>query len=155
MDIILVFGGVTATDYQHLRTRMLRSNESPKVIRVRTFAEEADLFSRYEYDAWMTMSNKEYKEGLEARIEQLLRPLLHGDSLDDVKAIILPEEALDAHLTTLPRTEPWGWLIGRLPEGIARYRVRSSARGGANWLESIGENTTYGHSLPLEKANIR
>lgn len=145
-------GIVNETDYRHLLVKMAETDGlEPKVVLLNRYMREQTLFGFRQQEECVEWNDDLYDSALNDRIQLLVMPLFGDTPLTDVKAVILPEE-VDYSKEPQSRVEPWGWLVERLPEDVAIYRLRRCERGGPNWLESLG-SSRYGGHLPAETAH--
>ena len=122
--------------------------ETPTVIHVRRFMTEEELFGT-DKDTRMELEELGYNMALQSLTDARISQLFGDTPLSAVTAIILPLEP-DNRPGGAGQT-PWSWLIERLPEDIARYRVREkNLYRRPHWLESLGSDRYGGKSLPFE-----
>lgn len=151
MDILLVVGNSTATQYEPLKAAMIADGLTPEVVHFRTPVRKCgvniqllnDILDLRENPAEVAeWSEAEFKQWRICRSDEIQTEnfidTLENYSVKDIKAALYPYNASEG--------EEWNWLARTLPETIASYQVMQAENSSSQYLLGVG----YGPTLDVE-----
>lgn len=136
MDLLLVFGKITAKQCDLARLQMLKRGLRPRIVRIDPEEQHRDelefVFKANEElkekNAFVGLTREQQQVLMERRMaelkNELLRQALGNAKLKDIKAILLPS-------SDQPDDEKWQWLTLRIKHKILEYTVYEGGSDGS------------------------
>lgn len=137
MDILLVLGSVTPTEFEPVRRKMLDAGMNPIVCRITDHASNSSFFDELseaeeeDADFNLLMLSAAQAQG------EFLEHVLNGATVSEIRGFVLPTDA---------STETdWQWVTSQIAHDAIAYQVHLNESDGTPFLVGAG----FGQTLEI------